>query len=141
MCRKIEKSNILTDDAKMIREEVFVSEQGFLREFDEIDSQAVHLVLYEKDAPVAVCRYYEGEEPGEYILGRLAIRKPFRGKHLGKYMVEAVEQELKKAGAKSIKLSAQTRAESFYEKCGFQATEERYLDEFCPHVCMVKKLN
>lgn len=136
----LKKSNILTDDAKMIRQEVFVEEQGFFAEFDEIDSRATHLVLYENDVPAAVCRYYKGEKPGEYVIGRLAIRKCFRGKQLGKYMVEAAEQEIKKEGAECIKLSAQVRVQRFYEKCGFKAVGERYFDEQCPHICMVKQL-
>ena len=37
----------LTEDAKRIREEVFVEEQGFQQEFDETDSDAHHLVWYE----------------------------------------------------------------------------------------------
>ena len=37
----------LSQDARIIRQEVFVEEQGFHHEFDEIDSRAWHLVLYE----------------------------------------------------------------------------------------------
>lgn len=136
----LKKSNKLTEDAKRIRQEVFVEEQGFLEEFDEIDSRATHLVFYEEGIPAAVCRYYKGEKPGQYMLGRLAIRKPFRGKQLGKYMVEAAEREIKKERAESICLSAQIRVQLFYEKCGFHAVGETYFDEDCPHICMVKEL-
>lgn len=37
--------------AKYIREEVFVKEQGFHNEFDEIDSRAIHLVILWKAKP------------------------------------------------------------------------------------------
>ena len=48
----------LCDDAKKIRTEVFVNEQGFSVEFDEIDDVAVHIVGYDEGKPAAVCRYY-----------------------------------------------------------------------------------
>ncbi len=37
--------NQLPKDAKFIREEVFMKEQGFLNEFDDIDSRCLHLVI------------------------------------------------------------------------------------------------
>ena len=48
----------LSQDARIIRQEVFVEEQGFHHEFDETDQTAWHLVLYENghaaDAGVVV---------------------------------------------------------------------------------------
>ena len=60
-----------------------MEEQGFQNEFDDIDSTATHLVLFDGDVPAAVCRFFPGEEPGVYIFGRLAVRKDYRGRHLG----------------------------------------------------------
>ena len=37
----------LCEDAKQIRTEVFVAEQGFETEFDDTDSKARHIVGYE----------------------------------------------------------------------------------------------
>ena len=50
------------DCAKEIRETVFVNEQGFHNEFDEIDNTAAHLVLFdENEVPIATCRvFWEG---------------------------------------------------------------------------------
>ena len=38
--------NTLSDDAKNIRIKVFVEEQGFENEFDEIDNSSFHIVSY-----------------------------------------------------------------------------------------------
>ena len=35
-------------------------------------------------------------------------------------------------------LSAQVRAQGFYEAIGYHAKGETYLDEYCPHVTMTK---
>lgn len=48
----------LCEDAKQIRTEVFVAEQGFETEFDDTDSKARHIVGYDGEKPVAVCRYF-----------------------------------------------------------------------------------
>ena len=39
--------NQLPDEAKEIRLEVFVKEQGFEEEFDDIDETAAHIVLFD----------------------------------------------------------------------------------------------
>ena len=48
--------------AKEIRQEVFGQEQGFKKEFDEIDPIAKHIILLEDDDPVATCRFYYSKE-------------------------------------------------------------------------------
>ena len=130
----------LTEAAKQIREEVFVEEQGFQREFDETDSRAVHLVWYEAGEAAATCRYYAGEEKGVYWLGRLAVRKRFRGRQIGGKLLFAAEEEIRRAGGIKIHLSSQVRAKEFYVKCGYHALGEEYKDEYCPHVEMMKEL-
>lgn len=134
------KTNYLSEDAKKIREEVFVHEQGFENEFDEIDEYATHIVFYEGAEAIAVCRYYTAENPGEYWVGRLAVVKKFRGKQIGSYMLEVLEENIRKEGGTRICLSAQVRAKEFYEKMGYLAQGEPYLDEYCQHVHMVKVL-
>lgn len=133
-----QKFNVLTEDARKIREEVFIEEQGFKDEFDKIDDRAVHVVFYENKVPAAVCRYYKGEEDGEYIAGRIAIRRKYRGIHLGNHIMEVLEKLVKEQGGKKISLSAQMRVKPFYEKNGFTAIGEPYLDEYCEHIHMEK---
>jgi Predicted acyltransferase len=134
------KLNYLSPDAQKIREEVFVSEQGFQNEFDEIDNYATHLVFYEKNTPVAVCRYYEDKEKNTYIVGRIAVLKAYRGNHFGQHILEVLEQNILAEGGEKISLSAQVRVQSFYKKSGYIAKGETYLDENCPHIFMEKIL-
>ena len=68
----------LPEDARQIRQEVFIEEQHFQEEFDGIDSRALHLVLYRDGSPAGTCRFFQGREPGAYLVGRIAVRKPFR---------------------------------------------------------------
>lgn len=43
---QLEAYDFLPEDAKRIREAVFMKEQGFKNEFDDIDLLALHLILY-----------------------------------------------------------------------------------------------
>lgn len=135
---------IITDhpsyDAIMIREEVFVKEQKFKNEFDEIDAYARHLVIYDDGAPIGCCRFFKLSDNNEYVIGRVAVLSEYRGRRIGEKIMSEAEKELKKLGAVKLYLSAQTRALNFYIKQGFTPTGNAYLDEYCKHIKMEKSL-
>ena len=130
----------LCDDAKKIRTEVFVNEQGFSVEFDNIDDIAFHLVGYDEGVPAAVCRYYYDNEHKSYMIGRIAVKKEYRGKHYGNEILSFAEKQIAAAGGTDVALSAQVRASEFYEKNGYIKEGGEYYDEYCPHILMRKKL-
>ena len=61
--------NQLPDEAKEIRLEVFVKEQGFEEEFDDIDETAAHIVLFDGSFPVGVCRIFTDPGSGMGMIG------------------------------------------------------------------------
>ena len=125
-------------DAISIREEVFQKEQGFTTEFDEIDNTATHVVLYDGELPVATGRLYQ-DETG-YQIGRVAVAKSHRNQHLGAVVLKTLEEEAHRLHCDRISLSAQCRVQAFYEKQGYHSLNDIHIDEFCPHVTMVKEL-
>ncbi len=130
----------LPPDAVSLRTEIFVEEQGFGEEFDDIDDTACHVVFYRSGEPVAVCRIFYDEERKSHILGRIAVKKELRGKGTGAYVIKTAERIIREKGGERISLHAQERASLFYEKQGYSLTEERDYDEFCPHIWMYKEL-
>lgn len=129
----------ILDCVKEIRQKVFMNEQGFQNEFDEIDDVAAHVVLFNEDKiPVAVCRVFWNAPMDSYILGRLAVIKEYRGKNIGSFMVKEVERYMQKEGGKCIALHAQCRVAAFYKKLGFMEFSDIEDDEGCPHVWMKK---
>lgn len=137
---KVVTTDYLSVAAKFIREEVFMKEQGFTVEFDHIDETANCVVIYEDQIPMACCRYFKSDKTGEYVIGRLAVLKEYRGRHLGEQLLETVEAAVKNAGGTKISLSAQVQAEGFYEKQGYLKKGNIYYDEHCEHVHMEKIL-
>lgn len=69
-------------EAKAIREEVFMKEQGFQVEFDDTDREAWHLVLWQDGKALATARLYSQGE-GVYAIGRVAVRKEGRASSWG----------------------------------------------------------
>ena len=131
---KIKIYDFLPREAMKIREKVFVEEQGFLEEFDEIDSYAVHLVLFDQGEPIAACRFFQEKEKQDYIVGRIAVIKEYRGQKIGTKVLRAAEEEIRR-------LHAQLRAKEFYEKQGYLSYGEIGYEEYCPHIWMKKKLD
>ena len=130
----------LPKEAQKIRETVFTKEQGFHNEFDEIDSYAKHLVLYNEKIPIATCRFFSNDSYEDYFIGRIAVIKEYRGKNIGATLLKAAENQIINIGGKRIFLHAQCRAKKFYEKQGYSSYGEIALEENCPHIWMCKKI-
>lgn len=137
---KTEITSPLPQCAKDIRQAVFIEEQGFINEFDDIDKQAWHLVVYNDSIPISCCRFFKGNSDNEFIIGRLAVLKEYRGNQLGSLMMNEAEKYIKSLGGEKLSLSAQVRVRGFYEKLGYTAQGDTYLDEYCEHIHMVKAL-
>lgn len=129
----------LHQDAIDIRTEIFMKEQGFENEFDEIDEQCMHLVIYDKDTPIGTCRFYS-QDNNQYVIGRIAVLSSYRSMGIGKVIVEKAEEYIKKIGGIEVTLSAQVRVQGFYKRMGYAREGEPYLDEYCPHILMKKTL-
>lgn len=153
------------DDAALVRRAVFVDEQGYEIEFDQIDeaSDCIHVTLY-ADGQLAGCsRVFpeeleraadaealvppafdtdEGVAAGEtYIMGRVAVLSTMRRRGLASKIIEASEAAARDAGAKLIKLHAQEYVLPLYVKAGYtQIAPVDYEDEGKPHAWMAKRM-
>lgn len=129
----------IPNQAKEVRQKVFVDEQGFHNEFDDIDETATHIVMFDGDRmPIATCRIFWDTAMNTHILGRLAVIKEYRGKNIGSVIVKEAEKYIKKNGGKCIALHAQCRITAFYQNLGFAEFGDIDDDEGCPHIWMKK---
>lgn len=128
-------------DAYNVRLAVFVAEQKFQNEFDDIDNICDYVTLYDGEKTIATGRYFPDPKGQEdtYVFGRIAVLKPYREKHIGMSVIAALETAAKLKGGKKAILLAEGHAVGFYEKCGFKKTEEHTVyAEGCPCYWMEK---
>ena len=130
-------------DAYNVRLAVFVAEQKFQNEFDDIDNICDYVTLYDGEKTIATGRYFPDPKGQEdtYVFGRIAVLKPYREKHIGMSVIAALETAAKLKGGKKAILLAEGHAVGFYEKCGFKKTEEHAVyAEGCPCYWMEKNI-
>ncbi len=134
------------DDARIVRTRVFMEEQGFQDEFDDIDSDpsTIHITLY-VDGELAGCaRTFPDpdhpDEKGRWVFGRLAVLPDMRKGGLGAALLAESERVAHDAGAKELHLHAQCRVTSFYERAGYEQYGPVELDEHVEHIWMRKPL-
>jgi predicted GNAT family N-acyltransferase len=120
-----------------LREEVFVIEQGVPLEIelDEADDRAIHFVAVLGGEIVGTARLVVKGKSGK--IGRMAVRKKWRGKGVGAALIDFIKKYSKKRGSVGLSLHAQESALSFYERLGFAVEGDRFYEAGIPHRKMV----
>ncbi len=120
-----------------LRFEVFVDEQRIPRELelDEFDDSAVHILAEEDGMAVACARILLSPEDAH--IGRVAVKKSYRGRGVGAAVCRFAMDYCLAKGYERILLNAQLRAVGFYEKLGFRARGDVFLDAGIEHTEMV----
>lgn len=138
---KMVETDLEKEQAYHIRHVVFVEEQNVPpeREVDEYENECIHFIGYEKGEPVAAGRLRWVDDFGK--LERLCVLKDYRGHSYGTQMIKAIEDKIKQHGYSKAKLNAQTHAEEFYKRLGYQTIPGEFMDAGIPHVTMVKELS
>jgi len=93
------------------------------REFDEHDTpETKYIVLTDGDFPVATCRFYPLDESSAMI-GRVVVLPEYRGKELGKRVIEEAEYWLRELGYARSVVESRDVAVGFYERLGYTVTD------------------
>ena len=92
------------------------------REFDEHDTpETKYIVLTDGEFPVATCRSYPLDEHSAMI-GRVVVLPEYRGKGLGRRVIEEAESWLRESGYSRAVVESRDVAVPFYEKLGYKVT-------------------
>jgi len=129
-----------------IRRKVFVDGQAvpIEIEFDGLDPDAEHFLAYGEgendESPIALgtarMRIVDGAAKAE----RIAVLEEARGSGLGRALVESIERHARQSGLESVRLDAQVQAAGFYEKLGYLAEGEVFIEAGIDHRRMTKRL-
>jgi len=122
-----------------IRRTVFIDEQGVPEEleWDDDDAGAFHLLAVDADdSPIGCARLL----PDGHI-GRMAVLQSWRGKGVGRALLQKALELARAQGHAIVRLSAQTHAAGFYRRHGFIAEGDEYLEAGIPHLAMKISFN
>ena len=121
---------------KPIRYQVFVVEQQVPEdlEWDEYDQDAFHAVAKSNEEVIATGRLILDQSKAK--IGRMAVDKEYRGKGVGREILNALINLGKEKGAHEFILHAQTHAIAFYAREGFEPYGPIFDEAGIPHVEM-----
>ena len=120
---------------QLIRYVVFVVEQNvpIEEEWDGMDESSTHFLASDAAGlPVGTARLMPTGQ-----IGRMAVLQPLRGSGIGSKILQNVVQHAKLLAFDRIFLHAQTHAIEFYERHGFVAQGDQFMDAGIPHREMV----
>lgn len=132
-------------DALSVRKLVFIEEQEVpadleIDEHDQAGSDTIHFVAYKADTPVGASRL-RPYAPGIGKVERVAVNKSERGTGLGRQIMLVIEETAQKKGFHTLKLNAQTHAQRFYEKLGYEPHGDVFDEAGIAHIAMVKSID
>ncbi|WP_077617358.1 GNAT family N-acetyltransferase [Bacillus sinesaloumensis] len=137
---RIVTNNKEKDDAFTIRKVVFVDEQNvpLEEEIDQFEDESTHIVLYDNNEPVGAGRFRVLDGYGK--VERICVLASHRKKGAGNVIMHKMEDIAKERGISKLKLNAQTQAENFYKKLGYETVSGIFMDAGIPHVTMIKEV-
>ena len=122
------------NEAYRIRELVFIKEQGVPKELeiDEHDPSAIHVLAQYDGQCIGTARLVSlGNNKAQ--IGRMAVLADYRGRSVGKTIMDQLLLMAKSKGIDAFILHAQLSAIPFYEKLGFIAQGPIYDEAGIPH--------
>lgn len=120
--------------ALAVRRAVFVVEQGGPadEEPDPWDDSARHFLVLAGRLSVGTARLYQ-PRIGCGKIGRVALLPAWRGRGWGERLLVAVLDHASALGLRELLLDAQSYACPFYERFGFHAEGEEFVEAGLPH--------
>jgi predicted GNAT family N-acyltransferase len=116
---------------RRIRHAVFVVEQKVdaREEWDGADAECHHaLALTAEGEVIGTARM----QPSGKI-GRVAVLQPWRGRGIGRQLMEYLLQVATRQGMSRVYLNSQESAVAFYERLGFVCVGEPFVEANIPH--------
>jgi len=119
---------------RAIRSKVFIEEQGVPPdlEWDGLDEHAYHVIAYAPDGtPIGTGRLLQDGH-----IGRLAVLQEWRGKGVGRSILDMLMVIANKMGYDVVRLHAQMRVLDFYMRRGFAKQGTEFMEAGIPHIAM-----
>jgi predicted GNAT family N-acyltransferase len=121
------------DVLQAIRKSVFIDEQHVPKdlEWDGQDEDCTHFLASIDASPAATARLTAKGQ-----IGRMAVLRQYRGLGIGSRLLASVIEQAKQLGHRQVFLHAQVSVIGFYQKHGFSAEGDIFIDAGIEHRSM-----
>lgn len=121
-----------------LRMQVFVVEQGVPAEIeeDEFDPQSIHAIARDAEGGVRAT----GRLLPDGRIGRMAVDARWRGRGIGRAVLQALVDEAARQGLPGVVLHAQIHAVAFYARQGFVVDGASFMEAGIEHCRMRRSL-
>jgi predicted GNAT family N-acyltransferase len=137
---RVEPWEAIAEACRLVRDEVFVSEQGVPQdiEHDAADSRCVHVLAIAADGTAVGT----GRLLPDGHIGRMAVRKAWRGRGIGGAVLALLIEEAREQGHVEVLLNAQVNALKFYRDFDseFEEVGARFIEAGLEHQTLRLKL-
>lgn len=133
-CYKFADAEDELDGVFAVWQRVFVVEQGIPGSlvYAGSDYEARHLLAQDDDRVIAAARV-KILDVGRAKLERMAVLPAFRNSGIGKEMIEFLVAKLREEKIEKLILHAQQQAIGFYQRCGFSAMGQPFVEAGIVH--------
>lgn len=118
---------------RALRIEVFVDEQGIPEhiENDRMDFDAFHFLVRDGQNAIGCGRLHKNGK-----VSRMAVLEEYRQEGIGAQLLEFIHSYAKENSIVELNLTAQTTAQAFYSRAGYQVDGELFKVAGIPHIPM-----
>ena len=126
------------DGLRHVRRTVFIDEQSIPEdmEWDESDPVSRHALAEDVGGKAIGC----GRLLADGTIGRLAVLSAWRARGVGSALLQSLVELARVRGHRQVRLNSQTRAMPFYERHGFAAYGDEYMEAGIPHRAMARDI-
>lgn len=123
-----------------LRNEVLRKPLGFPpgAEVFPFEDESYHLIAIDEGKVVGCLLFRPEGRTGR--LYQMAVDEKYRGRGVGKNLVEIIENKLTSEGFVEIYLHARKTSESFYAQLDYKISGEEFVEIGIPHIRMKKRL-
>ena len=139
------KTTAALEQCHALRFAVFVEEQHVPArlEWDGLDEEAEHFLVHDANTrpprPLGTARFRVVAGVGK--AERVAVLETARGRGLGRRLMDAIAARARELGLSTIRLNAQVAVIPFYERLGYRAEGDVFVEAGIDHRAMTRSLS
>ncbi|MBN2086704.1 MAG: GNAT family N-acetyltransferase [Anaerolineales bacterium] len=104
------------------------------------EDEQTHLIALDGSGTVVACVLLVIPGDGTAHIRQMAVEERFRKRGVGAGLIAYAEQTARGMGIRKINMHARVYARGFYERLGYRAAGEEFIEVTIPHIEMEKTL-